>query len=442
MKIVIAGAGDVGLNISKYLSLEAKEITLIDINPEPLEHARQQLDLLTIQGDAASFQVLREAHVEKAKLVLAVTTSESTNLITAILAKKMGAKQVVARVQNPELLASKSREIFRELGIDSLFSPRLLAAFEIRRLLRQSSMTDLFEFEDGLITLLGILIDSSSSEEFQSLDPLRTNSYRILAVLRGHNTLLPGEGISLEKDDHLIVIATQPGVEELLRRFGKNPVRLRNVMILGGTEIGLKTAQLLENSFNVTIVDKDREKCRHLNEHLHKALIICADASHVDQLKEEGLDNMDAVVALTNNSEVNIIASLMANEVGVKKTIAQVTNADYVPLSRNIGVDVLINENLLAANNIFRFIRKGKVEAVTSVPGLDAEVIEYEIFKQNQLTRKKISELHLPSGAEIAAVIRNQKGLIPGPDFKLEKGDKAFVFSTSSAIPAVEKLFR
>lgn len=442
MKIVIAGAGDVGLNISKFLSLEAKEITLIDIDSEPLDHARQQLDLLTIKGNAASFQVLREAQVEKAKLVLAVTTSESTNLLTAILAKKMGAKQVVARVQNPEFLASKSREIFRELGIDSIFSPRLLAAFEIRRLLRQSSMTDLFEFENGLVALMGILIDRTSTDDDQSLYPLSTNSYRILAILRSNRTILPNEEVTLEKDDHLIVIATQPGVEDLLRRFGKNPVRLRNVMIIGGTEIGLKTAQLLENSFNVTIVDKDREKCRYLNQHLHKALILCADASHVHQLKEEGLDKMDAVVALTNNSEVNIIASLMANDAGVKKTIAQVTNADYVHLSRNIGVDVLINENLIAANNIFRFIRKGKVEAVTSLPGLDAELIEYEIFKQNQLTRKKISELHLPAGAEIVAIIRNQKGIIPGPDYRMEKEDKAFVFSTSSAIPAVEKLFR
>lgn len=446
MKIVIAGAGDVGFHLAELLSIENQDIVLIDTSQEVLDYAATHLDVMTLRGDASSPDVMEQADVQRAKLVLAVTTSEKTNLVTAILAKKMGARQTVARVESQDYLSAEQRELFRELGIDSLISPQELAASEILRLIRQCTFTDIFEFEGGKISVAGITLDDYSplvNKSISEMDQMETGFKLFpIAILRGHQTIIPHGDTVLRRNDHIYFIADKANIEQLADVVGKKKKKVKNVMVIGGTPLGYATAKRLEQEYNVTLLEAEKDRCKQLTEKLDHTLVINGDAGNIDLLVEEGLDNMDAFIALTRNSETNIIASLTAKNHGVYKTIALVENKEYTHISQNIGVDTLINKKLIAANNIFRFVRKGQVEAITSFHGVDAEIIEFVVHKANQLTRKPLKDLHFPKTALIGGVIRGEDSLIPNGDFQLQLNDKVIVFALPEAIPKVEQLFR
>lgn len=446
MKIVVAGAGDVGFHLAELLAFENQDIVLIDTNQEVLDYAATHLDVMTLRGDSSSINTLEQANIGRAALVLAVTTSEKNNLLTAILAKKMGARQTIARVNNQEYLEPGQRETFRELGVDTLISPQELAAEEIFRLVNQCSFTDIFEFENGKINLVGITLDDYSpivnkkvsdiNWQYNQLEP------RAIAVLRGHRTLIPRGETVLRRGDHIYFTTRKDNIDRLVNVVGKKKIKVNNVMILGGGGLGYASAKRLEKQYNVTLIEPERQRCKLLAEQLSNTLIIHGEPSNIDLMEEEGLGQMDAFIALTPNSETNIIASLTAKNRGVYKTIAQVENKEYIHISQNIGVDTLINIKLIAANNIFRFVRKGKIEAITSLHGVDAEVIEYVVHKQNQLTKKPLSDLHFPKTALIGGVIRGEESLIPTGDFQLQVDDKVIVFALPEAMDRLEELFR
>ncbi|MFT4566298.1 MAG: trk system potassium uptake protein TrkA [Saprospiraceae bacterium] len=447
MKIVIAGAGDMGFHLARLLASENQQIVLIDTNDDILDYVRGHLDIIAIKGDSASIQVLEEAQVGSAKMFLAVTTSEKNNLVSSILAKKMGAKMTIARVTNSEYLEPKQKANFKELGIDQIICPLALASEEIEMLLLNCPVTDNFEFEEGKISLSGITVDHSSpivgktmNEFISTEDQLQ---YKLVAILRNNEeTIVPDADTRIIAGDHLYFLATQKRRNALLEALGQDMHKVKYVMILGGSELGKETARRLEEKYHLTIVEKNKEKCKKLAEVLHNTLIIEGDPSNIELLKEEGLDRMDAVVALTANSETNIIACLSAEKAGVYKTIALVDNTEYIHISQHIGVDTLINKKLIAANSIFSYIRKGKVKAMTRIQGVDAEIIEYLLHKNNQLTKKPIKDLPLPKRSMIAAVVRDDKSIIPDSEFTLQKDDKVIVLATNEVIGKVDNLFR
>jgi trk system potassium uptake protein TrkA len=446
MKIIIAGAGDVGFHLAQLLSYENQDIVLIDNNPDVLEYAKTRLDIMPLRGDATSMEVLTNAGAAKADLVLAVTTLEKTNLLTAILAKKMGARQTIARVSNQEYLYPNQREIFRELGVDNLISPRQLAAEEICRLVKQCTFTDIFEFEEGKISLVGITLDEYSPLVDVKLTDLHRYGgevdLRPIAILRGHRTIIPRGDTVLRRSDHIYFITRKDRMEKIQEIVGKKQVTIKRIMILGGTEQGLMTAQRLERDYSVTLIEKDKQRCKELSELLNNTLIIQADFSNIDILEAEGLNNMNAFIALTENSETNIIACLTAKNHGVYKTIAQVESKEYTFISQNIGVDTLINKKLIAANNIFRYVRQGRVEAITGLHGVEAEVIEYVVHKDNHLTKKPIRDIKFPATALIGGVIRGEESLIPDGNFQLQLDDKVIIFALPEAINKLDQLFR
>jgi trk system potassium uptake protein TrkA len=445
MKIVIAGAGDIGFHLAKLLSSEQQDIILIDTNTDVLEYVENHLDVITIQGDASSITTLESADLKRADLFLAVTTSESSNIVSCILAKKMGAKRTVARVNNDEYLLSAQRDSFQELGVDKLFSPNRLAVSEIERLIQLCEATDNFEFENGKISLLGITLDDSSRFVNKTIGEIDNEfpavNFRPIAILRGHDTIIPRSKTVFQRSDHVYFISQKKDVPAIFKVIGKQLRKVKNIMILGGSELALQTARVLEKNYNVTIVDPTKAGCKKLTEVLNNSLIVKGDPSNIEILKEEGLNEMDAFIALTNNSESNIIASLVAEEAGVLKTIALVDNAVYTHISQNIGVDTLINTKLIAANNIFRLVRKGKIEAITSLHGVDAEIIEYIVTPDSFLTKKNLREVGFPAHALIGSVIRNNNSIIPDGDFNLQAEDKVIVFAMPEAIGKVERLF-
>jgi len=436
----------VGFHLAELLSYENQDIILIDTNQDVLDYAATHLDVLTKKGDSSSIDLLGAVEVDDADLLLAVTTSEKNNLLTCILAKKMGAKQTIARVKSSAYMEEKQKALFKEVGVDTIISPSEIASEEISRLVGQCSFTDLFEFENGRINLVGVILN-----EFSPLANLRISdiddiapdiTVKAIAIMRGNETIIPRGDTIFRMGDHVYFITKKENIDRLKQIIGLEKVDVKHVMVLGGTPLGLATARRLEHKYNVTLIESDKSRCKDLAEQLDQTLIINGNASDIDLLEEEGLNHMDVFIAVTPNSETNIIASLTAKNHGVYKTIAQVENKEYIHLSQNIGVDTLINRKLIAANNIFRFVRKGKIEAITSVHGVDAEVIEYLVHKKTRITKKPLHALHLPTKALIGGVIRGNESLIPDGDFVLQQDDKVIVFALPEAIPRLEKLFR
>lgn len=447
MKIIIAGAGDIGFHLASMLSVENQDITLIDNDAELLRFAESHLDVITIKGDASSIEILQQAEVHRAKLLIAVTTYEQTNMMTAILAKRMGAKQTIARVNKTEYINHNGKTIdFKELGIDTIISPPLLAAREIARLVRRNQLTDIFEFENGRLCLIGLALDKDAPIVDKSIVDIADNHvdcvFRPIAILRGSDTIIPRGNTQLKGNDHVYFIADSKQIDKIVEATGNKRVAIKRIMILGENRVALQTAALLQHDYQVTLINKDAAVCDRFAELLPETLILKGDTSNIEVLKEEGLEHTDAFLALTDNAETNIITSLMAKNLGVPRTIALVDNRDYTHISQNIGIDTLINKKLIAANNIFRFVRKGKIEAITGLNGVDAEVIEFTIEKPSRLTRNKIKELTFPRSALIGGVIRGDKSIIPTGDTQLEVNDKVVIFAMPEAIPRIEAMFK
>ena len=446
MNIVIAGAGDVGFHLAELLVTENQNIVLIDNDQDVLDYAGSHLDVLTVRGDATSIATLESARIGSADLLLAVTTSEKTNMMSAILSKKMGAGRVIARVDNEEYLECDGEKTICSLGIDQLISPRQLASIEIERLIKKCSFTDIYEFEDGKLSLVGISLANDSpliGRRLSEIEGLNNREeMQLIAILRGAQTIIPRGQTELRRHDHIYFIARPEHTKQVEQFVGKTPRTVTNVMIMGGTDLAVSTARRLQHDYSVTIVETDKARCKYITELLTDVLVVKGDYTNFDLLEEEGLSKMDAFMALTENSETNIIACLTAHNHGVYKTIAQVENKEYIHISQNIGVDTLINKKLLAANDIFRYVRKGNVEAITSLHGVDAEVIEYVITRSNRLTKKPLRELHFPDTALIGGIIRGKDTVIPNGSTTLQLGDRVIVFAKPQAIRRLEELFR
>lgn len=445
MKIIIAGAGDVGFHLAMLLSYENQEITIIDTDEEKLKHIASKLDVATIKGNCTSYKSLEEADVKNARLLISATSSEETNITTAIFAKHLGANKTVARVKNLEYLQDREREYLRELGIDEIISPEYLASKEIKRLLNSTILTDVFDFEGGKLTLLGILIDEQCVLRNKSLSQLAhlnpENDFITVAILRKGETIIPhGDNLFLP-DDHAYFIAKPSGVNRVLDFSHIKKKAIKNVMILGGSSIARHTAKRLSEKYNVKLIEQNKQKCFQLADEMPNVMVIHGDGRNADLIDEEGLENMDAFIALTGNSETNIISSLVAKDHGVGKTIALVENVDYIHLSQNIGVDTLINRKLIAANFIFRYIRKGDILAITSIHGVDAEIVEFYVKEKSKITTQYIKNLNFPKNALISGIVRKEKSIIPNGDFRIRTDDRVVVLCAPQCIHKVEGFF-
>ncbi|MDT0539429.1 MULTISPECIES: Trk system potassium transporter TrkA [Croceitalea] len=448
MKIIIAGAGEVGFHLAKLLSYEAQEITLIDTDKESLSYADNHLDIRVLKGDATSIEVLQDAKVGASDLVIGVTASETTNLTLCLLAKQLGSKKTIARISNTEFVDNKELIKFEELGIDELISPEELAASEIQLLLNRSAFNDTYEFEEGLLTMVGMFLPKSAPfvgkmvKEAANIFP-ELHFMPIALQRKGTQfTLIPRGDTVFKEGDQVYFITSAGGVDELYKLAGVQKKDIKNVMILGGSKVGFKTArELCASKFNVKLIEKNKEKAFDIADDLPNALVINGDGRNVELLEEESLESMDAFIAVTGNSETNIMSCLVAKSKKIKKTIALVENMDYFQLSQSIGIDTLINKKLLAANNIFRYIRRGEVLALTRLNNLNAEILEFEVKGTSAVNNELIKELDFPREAIIGGVIRNGKGIIALGDFKIAEGDKVVVCSLPKAIPKIEKLF-
>jgi len=446
MKIIIAGAGEVGYHLAKQLSNENHDITVIDLDKNRLERADSVMDVLTIVGSSTSLKILNRANCEKTDLLVAVTSSESINVNTALIAKKLGAKKTIARVENAEYVSEENQILFRTIGIDHLIYPEELAAYELFKLIQRAAATDIIEFEDGKLSLIGLKLESNLpvirktiQEIAQSMEQI---SFRVVAIHRGIRTIVPTGNDILLPNDQIFVITTHEGIEEIIKLVGKDQTKLNNIMFLGGGKIGRIAAKLLENNINLKLIESNKDKSLELADFLEKTLIIQGDGRDIDLLAQEGIIDMDGFVAVTNDAETNIITCLMAKHLGVTKTIALVDNVDYIPLTQTIGLDSLINKKLIAANNILKFIRKANIISIATLQGIDAEVMEYIAQNESPVTKKQVKDLKFPKNAIIGGYIRDDNAFITVGDSQIEANDKVVVFSLPGIIHKVEKFFQ
>ncbi|MDG1239044.1 MAG: Trk system potassium transporter TrkA [Flavobacteriales bacterium] len=446
MKIIIAGAGDVGSHLAKLLSSESHDIYLIDENEERLSAVSSQTDVFTITGDAKSVELMDRKLISSSDLLIAVTSSEETNMLICILGKRLGAKHTIARINDENIVKENKEHFYIDLGIDTLISPTHLATLEIDRLINQAAFTDDIEFENGKLTVFGIslsknsVLNDKSVRESAELNP--NLSFKPLALHRDDFTLMVDGDTVLKENDIVYFISQKESIEVIIKLCGKTNIQINDVMIIGGSKIGLNIASLLEKNHRVTLIEKDKSKCEQIASLLKKTLVININGHDVKTLEEEGLAEMDALISVTANSEMNVMTSLVGKNHGIKKTIARIENFDYINLSQSIGVDTIINKKIIAADKIFKFVRKGNVSSVANLHGTNAEIIEFVVKANTKITKKSINKLNFPPNSNIAGVIRDGVPIIPFGDFQLMENDKTIVFSLTESIKEIEKFFQ
>ena len=448
MNIAIAGASDIGFHLAKLLSFESQSITLIDNDKESLNYADNHLDIRAIKGDPSALATLKKAQIDKSDMIIAVTPSETTNLMCCLLSKQLGCKKTIARVTDIEFEKYKNDVDFKSLGIDELVSPEELAAEEIQLLINQTAFENSHEFENGALTMMGTTLEKNApfigKSVREAAEVFPGVHFMPIAIRRknSENTLIPRGNTTFELGDHVYFTTLPKGVSELYSLTGEVKNKIKNVMILGGGRVGFKTAEFLSNSgINVKLIEFDKEKAIEMAEKLPEALVIHGDGRNVELLIEENIEKMDAFLGVTNDSETNIMSCLMAKSKDVPKIIALIENMDYFDLTKSIGVDSLVNKKMLTANTIFRYVRRGEVVDLAKLNNMDAEIVEFKVHEGSKVIGKKIKELIFPKRATIGGVIRDGKGIIALGNFIIQKDDLVLVCSQPQAIRKVEQLF-
>ena len=444
MKIVIAGVGEMGSHLAQMLSGNGHDITVIDTDPKLLAEVSSLADVITIEGDSTTFAVLRKASVRKCDLFIAVNHTENDNILSAIMAKQLGAKKSIARIDNNEYLEPNNKEMFINMGIDYLFYPEKVAALEVINLLGHSATTEYVDFSGGKLSLVVFRLEPNSSlvgREIGSFGDEETVDFRTVAISRGGETIIPRGNETFLVDDMVYIIARQDAASEVMALSGKSNVRIKNMMILGGSRIGVRIATELQNDVNIKLIDYNAEKAYRLAEMLDKTLIINEDGRNTEAMMEEGLSNMDAFVAVTGRSETNILTAMLAKRMGVKKVIAEVENLNYINLAESVGVDTIINKKMITASNIFRFTMSTDVLAIKCLTGSDAEVLEFIVKPNSPATKSTIKEMGLPDDVIIGGIVRGDKVFIATGNTQINAYDRVVVFAMPSAIADVGDYF-
>ena len=444
MKIVIAGAGDMGTHLAKMLSGNGHDITVADVDPKALAEVGSLVDVETTEGDTTQFSVLRKAGVRKCDLFIAVRSVENDNILSAVMAKQLGARKAIARIDSNEYLEPNSKEIFIDMGIDYLFYPEQIAAREVINLLGHTSTTEYVDFAAGKLTLVAFKLELTSPLLGRKVieDSMDEDlEYRTVAIVRGSRTLIPGTEDRYEEEDMVYIIARHNSAQSVVELSGNSQVDIRNMMILGGSRIGVRIANELQNRVNVKLVDYNSDKAYRLAEMLDKTLIINEDGRDTEAMLEEDLSGMDAFVAVTGRSETNILAAMLAKRMGVKKVIAEVENINYISLAESIGVDTIINKKLVTASNIFRFTMTTDVQAIKCLTGSQAEVLEFIVKPNSPATKTSIKELGLPDDAMIGGVVRGDRVFIAVDDTEIMPYDRVVVFSMPECVMQVAEYF-
>jgi len=443
LKIIIIGAGKVGCQIAKTLSSEKHDVTLIEKNDTIRQSAQNNLDVLTILGNGANVRTLEEAGIKQAYMVIAVTSSDEVNMIACMTAKQFGVPQKIARIRNPEYLYANalSRE---KLGIDLTINPERATAREIVKLLKSPiNVAQVQSFAGGKVQLFELKVEESFPFINQQLKAI-TFKYPILvaAIYRNDKIIIPGGEEKIIAGDNLYVLIKKDYFLELNEIFNQKPLSVQNVIILGGSRIGIQAALILTKlGISTKLIERDKEKCEKIAESLPHTLVINGDGTNIDLLKSEGVETTDGFVAVTGYDEDNLLVALLAKHLGAKKVIAKVDRTNYIPILEKIGVDAVVNPRMTTASAILRFIRRGKIISLTLLKEGEAEVIELIVSPHSKIINTPLKKANLPQNSIIGAIVRKDEVIIPHGDDIIQPEDKIIIFALSSDIKEIEKIF-
>lgn len=444
MRIVIAGAGEVGTHLAKLLSREDMEIGLLDEHQERLGDLSANYDILTKAGNPTSIHDQREIGVEGCDLFISVTPNEAENMTACLIANGLGAKRTLARIDNYEYLLPANKKFFEAMGLNHLIYPEVLAANEIEESLRTNWMRYHLHLCQGALELCIIKIRNTTriiGKTFAS-GIYNHGKYRIVAIKRDQQTIIPRGQDMVMEGDLVYCMCPKENMEFMREELGKNKRAIKNVIFFGGTRITRKAAMELKDEMNIKVIEKDRALCDILSEKVPDALIINADGSDMEVLKEEGIQDADAFVAVTDSSEANIFACLAAKRFGVRKTIAEVENLDYIPMAEGLDIGTVLNKKTIAASYIYQMLLDASVRGVHNLTNADAEIVEFYAKEGSRVTKDKVRDLDLPDEANIGGIVRAGEGILVNGETQIIAGDLVVVFCKSHVIRTLERYFK
>ena len=444
--VIVVGGGEVGFHLAERLSEESEDVVLIDSSATRAEDVGNRLDIMTVAGNGASLSVLEEAGIRKAKMVLAVTSSDEVNLIVSLAARRLGVEYVAARISSPDYYQRSSVLSGEALGIDLMINPERECARETLELLRSEVATDVASFADGLVHMIGLKVREGARIAGKSLRLLAAelpeHHYATAAIQRGEETVLPRGDDTIEAGDHIYLLSPKDELEDVPQLTGYEPFKLQRVMIAGGGEEGLHIAELLEQTgVETTIIERDRKRCLELAEALPKTLVLNGDATDLELLEMEGVAGMDAFVASTGNDDTNLLTSLLAKTVGARKVVALLDDFSYLQLIPRLEIDASVSPRLSTVNAILRDVRGERITSVATLKGIDAEAIEFVVAAGSKIVTNRLDEVHFPPGGRLGILVRRGKVIVPQADTAVRAGDIAVVFALPTCIHDIEKLF-
>jgi trk system potassium uptake protein TrkA len=445
LKIVIVGAGEVGFHIAGRLSLENKDVVVIEKNADALRRISENLDVQTIVGCGSSPAILEQAGIREADILLAVTNSDETNLVASLFANILSPTTTkLARIRDEDYLIYQEALSHDPYGIDVIINPEAEAAKTVERLLQVPGAVDVGEFADGRIKFIGVRLDADCPVTGTKLIDLRTKTgdrkTLVAAIVRNEKLIIPSGEDQLLEGDLIYFVSEENEVKEALKIFGKRAEPFRRVLIVGGGKVGLRLAKALEGlSIYTKVIEKDPQRCRWLAERLDKAIVLQGDGSDQGLLQEENVREMDVVATLTGDEETNILISLLAKRMGAQKTVTRISKFSYFPLVSAIGLEHIVSPRLAAINTILQYVRRGKILSAMALKGEEAEALEVLALETSDIVGKPLREIPFPKGALVVAIIRGDEVIIPTGDSVIVPHDRAIIFSTRQGIPQVEK---
>lgn len=445
MRIVIAGAGAVGTHLAKMLSVENENVVLLDESEEKLGKMESLFDLQAIVGDPTKISALKSAGVDGAELFVAVTPDESRNITACILAHYLGAKKTIARIDNYEYLQPKHKAYFESLGVDTLIYPEQLAAEEIATNIKYSWMRQMLEFGDGALVMIGVKIrDNASIKNIPLKDFPNDIPYHVVAIQRGDETIIPRGNDMIKVNDLVCFMTTSDQIQYMRTICGKEEfTEVNSLIIMGGSRIAVRTANLIPDNINVKIIESDLNRCHKLLELVDdRVMIINGDARDTELLRSEGIDRTDAFIALGDSSETNILACMAARRGGVFRTISEIENIDYISMAESMDIGSVINKKKIAASTIFQMLLNTDVLSVKCLSFIEAVVAEFPVREDSYITRKPVKSLGLPEGANIGGLIRNGEGMNVTGNTMIQAGDHVVVFCREHVLKKLEKFFK
>ncbi len=444
MRVIIAGAGEVGTHLAKLLSEEDMEISLMDESRERLGLLEANYDMLTKVGSPTSIHDLQNIGVRGVDLFISVTPHETENITSCLIANQLGAKRTLARIDNYEYLLPENRKFFEEMGLNHLIYPEVLAANEIEESLRTNWMRFHLSLCDGALELCVVKVREGAAvvNQLFSSGIYNHGRFRIVAIKRESETIIPRGTDMVMAGDVVYVVCNEEEKDFLREQLGKTKGEIHNVIFFGGSRIARKAALALQDKADIKILEKDREVCEQLSEKLPKALIINADGSDMSVLKEEGIQDADAFVAVTDSSEANIFACLAAKRFGVGKTIAEVENIDYIPMAEALDIGTVLNKKTIAASYIYQMLLDASVLNIHNLTSADAEIVVFIAKEGSRITHNKIRDMQLPEDTNIGGIVRAGEGLLVNGETQIIANDQVVVFCKKHVLRRLEHYFK